>query len=974
MRTGKKKRADRKKKALNNHQKYQQISVSSYRLKAYISTLLSKVFRYVGLPVTVFLLVVLKAIYILFKKPKQISAIIVRFSQNLIKKLPKTSSLIQSQSKSIVSLFQQFKTDFINGFNQALYQKPSILPQIQASNYLDTAFVERIWKTKNRQRYIQLAIQAIKRKPLKNSIIYRQAFSRLSASKYKLNSFFRLKVSELKKFLAQKLPTWHKLAWAIGQKWFILGKTYTVLGLVSCTQLLRKISTQMNQYFGRGWLLLISAAKTSRHNIVLGSKTWRHQISNSSLVQFLIRFNRQLHLTLTKTITIKFRYVFVMLLLCGFGIGSGYFYYSIIRDLPDASQLGAIRPELTTKIYDRHGILLYKIYKDENRSLVPLIEIPKHMIQATVAIEDQNFFQHPGFSVRGITRAFKSNLTNESLQGGSTITQQLIKNTLLTPERTFERKAKELILSFITEFYYTKDQILAMYLNQVPYGGSAYGVEEAAQMYFGKSIRQVSLAEASFLAGLPAAPTKFSPYGPHPETARSRQQQVLRRMVEDGYITNQEAEQALSQELAILPPKASLLAPHFVMYVRDVLADLYGPQMVDIGGLEVTTSLDLGLQQKAQEVVSAEVSNLSSLRVSNGAALVTNPGTGEILAMVGSIDYFDSANDGQVNVTIRERQPGSSIKPLMYSMALERGLSPATIIPDSPICYNIKGQPPYCPKNYDGNYHGKVSLRQALANSYNVPAVKTLAQFSVNDLIDHAEKLGITTWGERNRFGLALTLGGGEIKMTDMAVAYGVFANQGKRVDLTPILEVKNAEGKVIDQRPCINPQGCVNRQVLDPRVAYQISDILSDNQARSQAFGLNSVLHIPNQQVAVKTGTTNSLRDNWTIGYTNDRLVAVWVGNNDNTPMSYIASGITGASPIWNKLTIAMLNPDNPNTFEIPNNLAKVKICTITGELACNGCPSREEYFIAGTEPKSHCSSDAIANILNPKSPEAND
>lgn len=675
-------------------------------------------------------------------------------------------------------------------------------------------------------------------------------------------------------------------------------------------------------------------------------------------------------------IHIPLRYFFALALIAVFVGGGVGFYYYILKDLPQVTELSTIKPDLTTKIYDRNGILLYKIYKNENRSLVPLAEIPNHVIQATIAIEDQNFYQHPGFSIRGISRAFRSNLQNESLQGGSTITQQLVKNTLLSPERTWERKVKEVVLSFIAEFYYSKDEILSMYLNQVPYGGSAYGVEEASQMYFGKSVRELDLAEAAFIAGLPASPTKYSPYGSNPEAAHVRQRQVIRRMVEDGYITNSMATEALSEEIAVVPLQSTILAPHFVMYVRDLLSEMYGSHMVENGGLEVTTSLDLALQNQAQTVVSNEINNLARLNVKNGAALITQPKTGEILAMVGSTNYFDSTNDGQVNVTTRLRQPGSSIKPLTYAMALERGLTPATVIPDTPVCFQSVGSPPYCPKNYDNRFRGRVTLRQSLAGSYNVPAVKTLAQFSVNDLIDKAEAMGISTWTERNRFGLALTLGGGEVKMTDMAVAYGVFANQGIKVPLQPILEVKTADGRVLAKKPCLDTKTnkvveCQSEQVVDPRVAYQITNILSDNDARAPAFGLNSVLHIPGQEVAVKTGTTNNLRDNWTIGYTSDFLVAVWVGNNDNTRMSYIASGITGASPIWNKLIVSMIDPQKQHLFTPPTNLAKVSICSITGTLACNGCPARDEYFIPGTEPSNHCSSEQIARILNPDSGE---
>lgn len=790
--------------------------------------------------------------------------------------------------------------------------------------FSDSRQFKRLLHLKKRQRFLQQALHSI----------YNQTQTYVEV--YSSNSSTRIKST-----------------WKAGRKWLIRSKQ----------QLFSLLQTQIS-YF-----------KLSLHRI------HHHQIQTHQFfrqlwpINQLAKFTRQLERLLNKPIYIyiPIRYLLISLI-CFSSLGiASWGYVTILADLPDVTTLGTSQPDLTTKIYDRNGILLYKIYKNENRSLVPLEEIPSYLIQATIAIEDQNFYQHPGFSIRGISRAFKTNISQDNLQGGSTITQQLVKNTLLTPERTWERKIKELVLSFIAEFYYSKDEILAMYLNQVPYGGSAYGVEEASQMYFGKSVRELDLAEASFLAGLPAAPTKFSPYGTNPEFAKARQRQVIRRMVEDGYISAQDAKPVLNQELAINPPHSSLLAPHFVMYVRELLSEMYGSQVVELGGLEVVTSIDLAVQNQAQKIVTEEVERLHRLNVSNGAALITRPKTGEILAMVGSVNYFDSNQDGQVNVTTRPRQPGSSIKPLTYAMALERGFTPATIIPDTPVCYKIKGQPDYCPKNYDGGFHGRVTLRQALANSYNIPAVKTLAQFSVDDLIDKGSRMGISTWEDRNRFGLALTLGGGEVLMTDMAVAFGVFANQGTKVPLQPILEVRTADGEILAKRPCLDRQAhklidCPTEQVLDSRVAYQITNILSDNQARTPAFGANSVLHIPEHQVAVKTGTTNSLRDNWTIGYTSDFLVAVWVGNNDNRPMSYIASGITGASPIWNKLTLSLLNPDKPHQFSPPANLAKVSICTITGSLACNGCPSQEEYFIPGTEPSNHCSSEQIARILKPQ------
>jgi membrane peptidoglycan carboxypeptidase len=498
-----------------------------------------------------------------------------------------------------------------------------------------------------------------------------------------------------------------------------------------------------------------------------------------------------------------------------------------------------------------------------------------------------------------------------------------------------------------------------MYFNEIPYGGATYGIEEAAQRFFGKSAKELTLAEGALLAGLPAAPTAYSPFGPSPELAAERKREVLRRMVEDEYISQPQADQALAEELHFRTDSIDIRAPHFVMYVKDLLVQEYGEQVLTQGGLSVKTTLDLNVQNVAQAAVAEEVESLASLRVQNGAALVTDPRTGEILAMVGSKDYFDFEHDGQVNVTLRPRQPGSSIKPLTYATAMERGLlTPSSIIQDTPITYQTVGSPPYSPKNYDGQYHGNVTVREALASSYNIPAVKTLARLGVPTLLNKAEQLGITTWTDRNRFGLSLTLGGGEVLMKDMAQLYSAFANYGYPVEPSAILEITNYKGETLYRNSCaLDLNNCFDQRSLDPRVAYQITDILKDNRARTPAFGPQSVLVIPGQEVAVKTGTTNSLRDNWTIGYTSERLVAVWVGNNDNTSMSYVASGITGASPIWNQIMRVLLSEHNPHVFPDPAGLKRVEICKTTGTLPCAGCPWVEtEFFIPGTEPTQAC------------------
>jgi len=630
------------------------------------------------------------------------------------------------------------------------------------------------------------------------------------------------------------------------------------------------------------------------------------------------------------------------------------FYYFIVKDLPSPELLRTNLPFLSTKILDRNGRLLYQIYRDENRSLIELSDLPPHLIQATIASEDKDFYHHFGISVSGIARAARNNLSGNYLQGGSTLTQQLVKNALLTPEKTITRKLKEVVLSLWTERLYSKNQILEMYFNYVPYGGTAYGVESASRQYFGKSATDLTLAESAFLAGLPVSPTTLSPFGAHPYLAKSRQSQVLDRMVEENYLSPDLALSAKNETIALRPQETNILAPHFVMYIKDLLVQEFGEHLVSHGGLEVTTTLDLDTQQILENEIDLELAKIKSLNVNNAAGLVLSPKSGEIIAMVGSHDFFDTKGDGQVNVVLQPRQPGSSIKPLTYALAFMNGFRPNSIIEDSPICFKVKGQAPYCPKNYDGSFHGNVTLRTALASSYNIPAIKLLNTLGVDNLVKLAREMGISTWENSSRFGLSLTLGGGEITMLDLASAYSVFANYGTKVPLISILSIKQANGQ------SIIPTVKEKKQVLTPEIAYQISDILSDRNARAPAFGTNSILNIPAHQVAVKTGTTNSLRDNWTIGYTEDLLLAAWVGNNDNTPMSNIASGITGASPIWSNTMKKLLKSSPDIAFVPPANLVPVKLCPKDGKPYCdNQCslPPKIEYFVKGTEPIINCS-----------------
>jgi len=643
-------------------------------------------------------------------------------------------------------------------------------------------------------------------------------------------------------------------------------------------------------------------------------------------------------------------------------------YYLILtiffRDLPSPQKLSRQEQSLTTKIFDRNGNLLYKIYQEQNRTSVKLSELPLSVKQATIAVEDKDFYHHRGISWRGIIRAVYLYLFMGKKTGGSTITQQLVKNTLLNSEKTWRRKVKEAVLAILVEKKYTKDQILEMYLNQVGYGGAAYGIEEASQKYFGKPAKDLGLAEAALLAGLTASPTRYSPFSTRPEAAKERQKIVLERMLEDGYISKNEMVAAGSQELKFAPQEIDIKAPHFVMYVKELLVQKYGEKLVENGGLEITTSLDLEIQEIAQKAVAEEIKHLGDLHITNGATLITNPKTGEILAMVGSKDYFAKDIQGNFNVTTSLRQPGSSIKPINYSIALENSFTPATLLDDSPITYQVPGQPPYSPINYDRRFHGQVPLRIALGSSYNVPAVKVLATFGVLRMIQRGKEMGITSWDDPSRYGLSLTLGGGEVKMIDMAVVYGTLSNNGIRVDLNPILEIRDSQGKVLEK----NLSG-TQIPVLNPGVAFLLTNILADNEARTPAFGPNSQLYIPSRPIAVKTGTTQNLRDNWTIGYSPSRLVAVWVGNNDNSPMSYVASGVTGASPIWRKIMDKILENQPVENFSKPEEVKEVEICTLTGTLACTGCPIiKKEYFLTGTEPAFACSPEKIKEILEKK------
>ena len=634
-------------------------------------------------------------------------------------------------------------------------------------------------------------------------------------------------------------------------------------------------------------------------------------------------------------------------------VALGFFYQLVLKDLPSPTKLSSNTGSYSSQIFDRNGELLYTLYADKNQTFVPLAKIPKELQEATISIEDNNFYKHGAVDLRGIARAAYSNIVlKENLQGGSTLTQQLVKTSLLTPERTIERKVKEIVLSFATELMYSKDEIMEMYLNQVPYGGTAYGVGAASRTFFGKEVSELTLAEMAYIAGLPESPSTYSPFGSRPELGKKRQEIVLRRMQEEGYITKEEREEAVKQKLVFQKISNPIQAPHFVFYIRDLLVKKYGQKAVEEGGFKVQTSLDLDIQKFAEDTVASEVAEVARFNVGNGAALVTNPSTGEILAMVGSKDYFDEEH-GNVNATISLLQPGSSIKPINYAVGLIKGYSAATPFVDKATCFPSPPNKPYCPKNYDNSYHGVVNMRDSLANSYNIPAVQMLKLNGLDAMIATASAMGISTFTEPERYGLSLTLGGGEVMMTDMATAFGVFANQGYRIDLHPILKITDRKGEVIEEyKPPKSP--IFGKKVIPSEVAFIISDILADNSARTPAFGPNSALKVDNQRVSVKTGTTNDYRDNWTIGYTPSYLVAVWVGNNDHTPMTGIVSGITGAAPIWNTIMSHLLEGKKPEIPQKPPNVYGKYVCKTTGQIAekaNGGCPTRFEYIIKGSE-----------------------
>ena len=605
-----------------------------------------------------------------------------------------------------------------------------------------------------------------------------------------------------------------------------------------------------------------------------------------------------------------FLHLNTLLALVAFGVfcvGALILWFALL-DLPDLESFDERIVRQSTKLYDRTGeVLLYDVHENVQRTVVPYGDISRNIKNATVAIEDAEFYEHRGVKLSSTLRAILTNITRADVlsgQGGSTITQQVVKNSLLTPEKKISRKLKEWALALKLEQVYSKEDILTLYLNETPYGGSMYGIEEAAQAFFGKSAKDVSVAEAAYLAALPQAPTYYSPYGDHRDALEARKDLVLERMLEEGFITDAAFVAAAREEVAFEPPRESRIrAPHFVFFVQQYLEGRYGSRALYEDGLRVVTTLDAELQEIGERVaLEYALQNEEQFNAENAAIIAVDPETGQILTMVGSRDYFDETIDGNFNVATAHRQPGSSFKPVVYAAAFERGYTPETVVFDLKTQFSttcaISDQTSagscYSPNNYDNTFQGPVTFREALAQSINIPAVKVLYLVGLRDALEMASRLGFRgLTGGPERYGLTLVLGGGEVTPLEMASAYGVFANDGVRNEPTPILSVERVSGEVLE---AFEPNPA---RVLESNVARLVSDVLSDNDARAPAFGQSSFLHFPTRDVAVKTGTTDDYRDAWIVGYTPSSSVAAWAGNNDTAPMEKKVAGFIVA-PLW--------------------------------------------------------------------------
>jgi len=579
-------------------------------------------------------------------------------------------------------------------------------------------------------------------------------------------------------------------------------------------------------------------------------------------------------------------------------LGLGLLFAWVSSDLPDPNRLLNRDIQKSTKIWDRSGEhLLYEIHGEQNRTLVELDQVSEVAVKAAIVSEDKNFYEHKGFQLKSLLRAFLQSFRRGRVEGTSTITQQLIKNAILTNERALTRKAKELILSYQIENKFTKDEILKMYFNEIPYGSSSYGIQAASQSYFGKSAKDLDAAEGALIAALTKAPSRLSPYGNNKEELIWWQRFILDDMAKEGYITAEEAEAAKAIDIIakVKQRRDAIEAPHFVLHVKELLSEKYSEREVETGGLNVITTLDYEKQKFAEESVTEGMAAVKEYGGSNAALLSMDPKTGQVLAMVGSADYFSDEIDGNVNVTLRQRQPGSSFKPIVYAAAFEKGFTPSTVVFDVETDFPTDSGAPYHPRNYDLSEHGPVTLKKALAGSLNIPAVKALYLAGIDTSIDFAEKLGYGTLTDRSRFGLSLVLGGAEVRLVEHVAAFSTFATEGTYRAPAYILKVQSPDGTTLEEW-----KDAPVEKVMDVQTARNINDILSDNAARAYVFGEKNYLTLPDRPVAAKTGTTNLFVDAWTMGYAPNLAAGVWVGNNDSTQMKGKADGSRVAAPIW--------------------------------------------------------------------------
>ena len=638
--------------------------------------------------------------------------------------------------------------------------------------------------------------------------------------------------------------------------------------------------------------------------------------------------------------------------------GAFYVFQRYGQHLPDPALIAVRRPSETTLIYARDGTTLLYALDDPDggqRTVVPFDRIPRTLKDATVAVEDAGFYQNPGVDLWAIGRALYQNYrSGEIVSGGSTITQQLVRNVLLSPEErtnpSYERKLREAILAYQASQQYSKDQILGIYLNEVPYGNRALGVQAAARAYFGKDVWQLNAAEQTLIAGLPQSPTILDPFTNF-AGAKARQRIVLDQMVRHGYLVAAQAETIFATDTKLTPQTRPIVAPHFAFYVKQLLEERYGPDALLRGGLRVITTIDMAWQAEAERIARERLADLADRNATNTAVVILSPDN-EILAMVGSADYSSTAIDGQVNVALARRQPGSALKPVVYAAALRSGWTPATVIWDGPTDFPTPGGEPYAPMNYDNSWHGPQRLRMALANSFNIPAVKALEHVGVDQFVELAGQMGITTFDDPSRFGLAMALGSNEVRLLDLTNVYATLRNAGRARPTVAVLRVGNARGEVLE-RSAPN----AGRQTLGEhgeQIAFLLTDILSDNGARRLMFGPNNIMELADgRPAAVKTGTSNTYRDSWAVGYTPDVVVGVWVGNSSGEPMAEVA-GANGAGTIWRALMDRYHEGCPIRPFATPPGIESRPICLDTGGLASDACPRRaDEWFVSGSAPQ---------------------